>query len=108
MIIDTGSAAFAEIQRVSKLVFGNQDRLVVAAAVAEAEPGALFGRDLAEQIGITDNRVGPHLRALEEAALLVRLPKVGSERRVYFERCDSAFWTLCTQFFGELDSRVKA
>jgi hypothetical protein len=102
LIIDHESAVFEEVQRTSKLLFGNQDRLVVAAGVADAEPGSIFGQGLAESIGIADSRVGAQLSVLEDARLLVRLPKVGSERRVYFERRDSSFWELCLSLCQEI------
>jgi DNA-binding transcriptional regulator GbsR (MarR family) len=93
--------------RVSKALLGNQDRLIVAGAIAEAEAGSIFGRSLAEQLGISDHRVGLQLRALERAGLLVRLPKVGGEQRVYFERVDSAFWQLCTALIAEVAERSR-
>jgi DNA-binding MarR family transcriptional regulator len=108
MIIEIGSASYEETLRMSRQLFGNQDRLVVAAAVAGAEPGTIYAHSLAEQLGMTDNRVGPQLGNLEAAGLLVRLPKVGGERRVYFERVDSTFWNLCAEFVEEIATRVAA
>jgi DNA-binding MarR family transcriptional regulator len=102
MIIESDSAAFSRVQDASKTLFGNQDRLVVAAAVAEAEPGTIYGQSVAAALRLSDNRVGPQLARLEEAGLLVRLPKVGGERRVYFERRESAFWDLCVALCREL------
>ncbi len=105
MIIEQTSAGFAEALRVSRLLFGNQDRLLVTAAVAAAEPGSIYARSIAEQIGITDNRVVPQLGSLEAAGLLVRLPKVGGERRVYYERVQSSFWELCSNLIAEIAAR---
>jgi DNA-binding MarR family transcriptional regulator len=102
MIIHQRSAIFDGVQRLSKLLFGNQDRLVVAAAVADAETRSVYARQLAESIGIADARVGPQLAVFEEAGLLVRLPKAGGERRVYFERRESSFWTLCLDLCQEI------
>lgn len=108
MIIDLRSAVTAEAQRVSKLLFGNQDRLLVAAAIAEAEPGALYGQALAEAAHMSENRVGAQLPHFADAGLLVRLPKVGADRRVYYERRESAFWSLCTELMTEIEQRVAA
>src|SRR5688572_11431918 len=102
MIIEAQSAGFPDVQRVSKLVFGNQDRLIVAAAVADAEPGSIFARSLAQSIGIPDNRISLQLRQLADADLLVALPKVGGGNRIYFERRNSAFWELCVQLCQEV------
>jgi DNA-binding MarR family transcriptional regulator len=106
MIIQNGSASFEEAQRISRVLFGNQDRLAVAAAIAVAEPGSIYGRSLAAQIGITDNRVGPQLKALAEAGLLVRLPQVGGERIVYYERAESVFWNLVARLAEETAERA--
>jgi DNA-binding MarR family transcriptional regulator len=80
------------LHTISSQLWGNQDRFVVAVAVASAEPGQLYAQALARMLGISDTRVGPHLARFEQAGLLVRLPKVGGERRVYFERRNEAFW----------------
>lgn len=80
------------VRRLSKLLLGNADRLRVAAAVSRAEPGDLYSRALADALRWPDGRVQKQLKQFEEAGLLVRLPSVGGERRVYYERRDSAFW----------------
>jgi DNA-binding transcriptional ArsR family regulator len=102
MILQKGSIDFREAQRISRLLFGNQDRLVVAAAIAGAEHGTIYGRNLAEQIGITDNRVGLQLKALAEAGLLTRLPQIGGDRIVYYERVESVFWKLVGSLAEEI------
>jgi DNA-binding MarR family transcriptional regulator len=101
MIIDRESAA---LQTASKALFGNQDRLIVSAAVAQAEPGDLYAQSIAAKLGISDNRVGPQLARLEAVGLLTRLPKVGSERRVYFARRESAYWKLSVALCNELSA----
>jgi DNA-binding MarR family transcriptional regulator len=80
------------VRWLSKLVLGNADRLEVAAAVARAEAGRLFARALADELRWADNRVQKQLKQFEAAGLLVALPSVGGERRVYYRRTDSAFW----------------
>lgn len=106
MILESGSVSFEQAQRVSRLLFGNQDRLAVAAAIAVAEPGSIYGRSLAAQLGITDNRVGAQLKQLEGAGLLARLPQVGGERIVYYERTKSVFWDLVAKFVEEIAERA--
>jgi DNA-binding MarR family transcriptional regulator len=108
MILDNQSAVFDEALRLSRLLFGNQDRLLVAAVIADAEAGSIYARNIAEQIGITDNRVTPQLASLEGAGLLTRLPKFGGERRVYYERAESSFWTLCADLAAEIAARVES
>lgn len=87
-----GQEKLASLLGFSHTLWGNQDRLVVAVAVAEAEPGELYSEQLAETIGILPNRVGPSLKRFETKGLLVRMPKVGGDRRVYYERRNAAFW----------------
>jgi DNA-binding MarR family transcriptional regulator len=76
----------------SKLLLGNADRVQVAAAISRSEPGGLYSRALADSLRWPDSRVQKQLKQFEEADLLVLLPSVGGERRVYYERKESAFW----------------
>lgn len=108
MILGHQPAVEAELQRQSKLLFGNQDRLLVAAAVALADRGSLYASALAELAGISEVRVGAQLRHFVDAGLLVKLPKVGGERRVYYARVDSPLWTLCAALKDEIAARVAA
>jgi DNA-binding MarR family transcriptional regulator len=80
------------VTELSKLLFGNRDRVLVAAAVADAEAGTLFARALAGATGLTDSRVQKQLKQFEAAGLLVRMPQVGGERCVFYERRPSAYW----------------
>jgi DNA-binding MarR family transcriptional regulator len=89
------------IRERSKLVFGNVDRLEVAAAVARAEPGAIFSRALAIELGWPDNRVQKQLKQFEAAGLLNAMPSVGGERRVYYERAESSFWRAAERLCDE-------
>lgn len=88
--------------RVSRELFGNQDRLLVAAAVAAADPSDLYGQALARTTGLIQQRIGPQLVALVEAGLLVKLPQLGGERRVFYERRRSVFWGLAQELLAEL------
>lgn len=90
--VSTGHPDLTSLYEFSAVLWGNQDRFVVAAAVAAAAPGELFAQALAGHIGIPDTRVGPQLARFERVGLLVRMPKVGGERRVYFQRQNEQFW----------------
>ena len=81
------------VRYLSKLLMGNADRVEVAAAVGRAEAGRLYTRSLAEDLRWPDNRVQKQLKQFEAAGLLLAMPSVGGERRVYYERRESVFWT---------------
>ena len=106
-IILYGQAVMDEAQVVSKHLFGNQDRLLVAATIARAEPGALYAQALAELSGLTEKRVGLQLPHFVHGGVLTKLPKVGSERRIYYERGTSAFWDLAAQLVDEIAARLS-
>ena len=99
--IDAESDEYAAVMRLSKELFGNQDRLLVAAAVAEAQPGDLFGQALAEVLGIAQGRVGAQLKALVKAGLLVELPRTAGDRRVFYARRSTACWDLLRELYSE-------
>lgn len=92
-----------ERRRLSKLLFGNADRLQAAAAVSRAEPGDLYARALADALRWPDGRVQKQLKQFEEAGILVALPSVGGERRVYYERKASVFWDYADALEREWD-----
>lgn len=96
------------LRTLSKLLFGNADRLEVAAAIARAEPGGLFSRALAEDLDLPDNRVQKQLKQFEAADLLVALPAVGGERRVYCERKDSFFWAAADRLEKQWRDGVRS
>lgn len=82
---------------ISQGLWGNQDRFLVAVAVATADPSDLYAQALGELLGMADNRVGPQLKRFVDLGLLVRLPKAGSERRVYHQRANEPFWGAVRQ-----------
>ena len=89
------------LRNCSKLLFGNADRVEVAAAIARSEPGALFSRALATELQWPDNRVQLQLKQFAAAGLFVALPPVGGERRVYYERIASSYWRAAAELEKE-------
>jgi hypothetical protein len=74
----------------SKLVFGNADRLQVAAAVARAASGVVHAQEISNLVGISPPRVRSQLLALSASGLLRQLPRHGMT--VDYERVDDPFW----------------
>jgi DNA-binding MarR family transcriptional regulator len=101
MIIEHGSDDFARLQKLSRTLFGNQDRLVVAVAVASHASPLLFARELAAALRITDHRVAIQLKAFENAGLMIRLPRTKAERTQYVQRLDSCFWRMVVELSAE-------
>jgi hypothetical protein len=90
----------SQVRTRSKHVFGNMDRLVVAAAIARREDGLVDATDLSEELGVAVNRVRAQLLAFTEAGLLMASPENLGRRRTFIRR-PSAFWDLCTAVVGE-------
>jgi hypothetical protein len=89
------------VRRTSKLLFGSKHRLEIAAAVAAAPDDRIYGRAIATSTGVADNQVWSELRRMEDADLLVRLPKADNQPQVLFRRVPSAFWDLAWEMVGE-------
>ncbi len=84
----------------SKLLFGNQDRLEVGVAVARSKDGAVNATDLGLELGIAQPRVRNQLVALEKAGLLDRMPKSGDLKQ-WFLRSESPFWDVCLVLYED-------
>jgi hypothetical protein len=78
----------------SKALFGNMDRLVVAAAVAGSPDGVVNATDLSWQLRLANNRVRAQLLAFAEVGLL-RAPPDTDGRKRWFVRIDDPFWDAC-------------
>jgi hypothetical protein len=89
----------------SKALFGNSDRLQVAVAVHQSEDGVVNATDLADDLGIVNNRIRAQLLALAEAGLLDPEP-VGSGKRWYVRRA-SDFWALCQRLIEDWAKEVE-
>jgi predicted transcriptional regulator len=83
-----------EVRRISKLLLGSRYRLEVAAAIAGADPGVVHVREVAADLGLTDNLVRLEFQHFEEAGVLLRLERPQGQQRQYFERMPSAYWEL--------------
>lgn len=86
------------IRNFSRILFGGaQYRLEVGAALDSEELTNI--KDLAERLGDPPGTasVNTELKQLEKAGLLERLPRVGSDRRVYLRPVPSAYWQTCRE-----------
>jgi hypothetical protein len=99
-MVDPSSDASAEVRKASKRLFGNADRLEVAAAVADAATGEIYEKHLAGVTGLDASRVGTQLRQLASVGLLKPLPKT-SDRRQRYRRRESSYWKASTDLLGE-------
>lgn len=80
----------------SRILFGGaQYRLEVGAALSSDQLVNI--KDLADELGDPPGTasVNTELKRLEEAGLLERLPKVGSDRRVYLRPRPTSYWQTC-------------
>lgn len=88
------------LRDLSKIVFGNKDRLEVAVAVARSPDGVVNATDLHEEIGLAQSRVRNQLVAMAEARLLV-VASSSTDVKRWYRREDSPFWQLCCSLYDE-------
>jgi len=81
----------------SKTMFGNADRIEVAAAVARCQSGMVNGQELHELLGISPPRVRAQLLALASAGLVEQLPRMGQRLNYGIVDRDDPFWTLISE-----------
>ncbi len=89
--VDKVDGHAAGIRGRSKLLFGNADRLQVAAAVANS-PGVVHAQELSDALGISPPRVRTQLMAFTSAGLMTRLPR--NQNIQSYERNEDPFWSL--------------
>jgi Fe2+ or Zn2+ uptake regulation protein len=82
----------------SRALFGNLDRLEVAAAIA-ASDGMVNATDLQWQLRIANNRVRTQLVVLAELGLLQHVEM--ETRKRHYLRIESAFWPTCLDLYGQ-------
>jgi hypothetical protein len=97
-----------ERRRISKVLLGSRYRLEVAVAIAEADPGIVHVRQVAADLGLTDNLVKLEFRHFEEGGVLLRLDRPQGEQRQYFERMPSTYWELVRLLAEEADRVGRA
>ena len=86
------------MRQLSRILFGGAEyRLEIGAALESDELTNI--KDLAERLGDPPGTasVNTELKRLEEAGLLERLPRVGSDRRVHFRARTSSYWETCRE-----------
>ncbi|HEU4703775.1 MAG TPA: hypothetical protein VFS37_14945 [Conexibacter sp.] len=88
------------MRRHSKKLFGNQDTLLVAVAVARSATGSVNATEIGWQVRLQANRVRAQLIAFVELGYMDDGPM--RDRTRWFVRRPSSFWSMCEQVFGEL------
>jgi hypothetical protein len=83
----------------SKRLFGNQDTLLVAVAVARSQ-GVVNATDIGWQVRLQANRVRTQLMSFVDLGYMEDGPI--RERTRWFVRRPSSFWPMCEQVFREL------
>lgn len=82
----------------SRGLFGNLDRLEVAAAIA-ASDGVVNATDLQWELRIANNRVRAQLVALADLGFLQ--PVSIEARKRHYLRLESPFWGMCLDLYGQ-------
>lgn len=86
--------ALAAVREHSKRMFGNQDRLEVAVAIARVELGKVNATDLHRDIDVAVNRIRAQLLALEAMGLLAKTGNEDNKRMFKLLDPDDRFWTF--------------
>jgi hypothetical protein len=80
----------------SKALFGNSDRIAIAAAVARSPDGWVNATDLHLSMpSIAVNRIRAQLVAFVDAGLVDNAPRTQGDRRVWYVRRAHEFWVVC-------------
>ena len=95
----------ARVREVSKVLFGANYRLEVAAAIA-AQDAPFYLKRLVEITGIPHSAVHVELRHLLEVGMLKDVPTFSGERIRYLDRSESVFWTLVREYLDELTAEA--
>ena len=83
----------------SRGLFGNLDRLEVAAAIAASPDGVVNATDLQWELRIANNRVRAQLVAFVDLGFLQ--PVSTEARKRYYVRLESPFWATCLELYGQ-------
>jgi hypothetical protein len=87
------------VRKHSKKLFGNQDTLLVAAAVAQSATDTVNATDIGWQVRLQANRVRAQLISFVELGYMT--DGAIRDRTRWFVRGDSGFWPMCEQIFRE-------
>jgi len=88
------------VRRHSKKLFGNQDTLLVAIAVARSTTGSVNATEISWQVRLQANRVRAQLMAFVDLGYMN--DGAMRDRTRWFVRRPSSFWSMCEQVFEEL------
>jgi hypothetical protein len=100
--LDLPAEVLARVREHSKRMFGNQDRLEVAVAVARVALGRVNATDLSRDVALAVNRVRAQLLALEALGLLTTVP-TDDGRRVFLRVDDTdRFWSFVVDEFDDV------
>jgi hypothetical protein len=83
----------------SKVVFGNRDRVEVAVAIARSSDGVVNATDLSREIDLPQSRVRNQLVAMAEGELLTVFDTTDLKR--WYKRKDAPFWNACIALYLE-------
>ncbi len=99
---DLPMEALTRLREHSKRMFGNQDRLEVAVAIARIELGKVNATDLHREVDVAVNRIRAQLLALEGLGLLARIGDENGKRM--FQRChdEDRFWAFALGEFEDV------
>jgi hypothetical protein len=94
------------VRELSRTLFGGQYRLELGAAISEGDLVTI--KDLAERPGDPPgtSSVNAELKVLEAAGLLQRVPRVGSDRRVFLQARPSSYWNTCRELVEYAQARA--
>jgi hypothetical protein len=91
--------ARARLRARSRALFGNLDRLEVAAAIAASSDGVVNATDLQWELKIANNRVRAQLVGLADLGFLQATSTEARKR--YYVRLKSPFWSVCLDLYGQ-------
>lgn len=96
------------VRDLSRTLFGAQYRLEVGAALSAGD--FITIKDLAKQLGDPPGTVSVNteLKMLEKAGLLERLPRLGSDRRIFLQPRPSSYWDTCRELVRFAQSRATS
>jgi hypothetical protein len=88
------------VRKHSKKLFGNQDTLLVAVAVARSSTGTVNATEIGWQVRLQANRVRTQLIGFVDLGYMDDGPM--RDRTRWFVRRGSSFWSMCERVYSEL------